>query len=760
MGDQHRVRKATVQLPSGAFEVANCRGSERVSAPFEYRVRVLGPADALTAIAPGVSAQLLLSDELSAPRSIRGLVGEIAVSASSARTSCADLLIVPLTRPLELAHTSRAYVDMSAIEIATQLLSSHGVPFRLELRRDYPRSPYRAQRAESDWGYLLRLLGEVGIYLWFDHDADSAVVLADHSPAAFAITLPVLRDTALSDEIEWVTALGPFVAQASTSVATQSFSWKNPSLALNAIDRAPARRSAADGGPSPLASLEARTPGPAGSYESYDAPGGGPATPSATSAVVAHGAELAALARGGGVGRARSLRVFPGRALHADETLDSDGQALFIISTSLELADASDKSFAVSFEAAPLASPYRAPAPPSGSRLRRGGAGHAGGLSYGVVVASDGDEVYPSADGRVRVQMHWDREGKRDEHAGTWMRVAQRGAPGSMMYPRTGWVVATLHEEGSADCPLVLSRIHDGEHPPAYSLPENKTRVVYKTATTPGGGSFNELHFEDRLGAENVYWHASRDMVISTDANKTERIERDALHRVGRDQRVTTGRDHSLSVRNDQHHSVAAHEKIKTGAGRTTAVGGSESVRIGGSRNLHAHENVNLNVEETRKLKVGAAALEVSLGQMSASSEDALLLVGGAVLRASKKNVTDATAEVAMSIVGGVALELAAENRTTQVDGDFTEIVGEDLQIQSGGRVTEAADETADFMVGGTLSLEAKKEIRVGAKDSIKLVCGSSSIVMTPSGIELCADAIQLAGSKLDIQTKLVKHNS
>ena len=48
------------------------------------------------------------------------------------------------------------------------------------------------------------------------------------------------------------------------------------------------------------------------------------------------------------------------------------------------------------------------------------------------------------------------------------------------------------------------------------TLPANKTRVVFKTATTPGGGSFNEIYFEDRKGAEEMFINASRDMKIRT----------------------------------------------------------------------------------------------------------------------------------------------------------------------------------------------------------------------------------------------------
>ena len=93
------------------------------------------------------------------------------------------------------------------------------------------------------------------------------------------------------------------------------------------------------------------------------------------------------------------------------------------------------------------------------------------GLQLGNVIGPDGQEVHPDPLARVRVILHWDRLGTHDEKGGTWMRVAQRGAPGSMLFPRMGWNVATFNEEGTVDAPSVIWRIHDGEHVPRVPAP-------------------------------------------------------------------------------------------------------------------------------------------------------------------------------------------------------------------------------------------------------------------------------------------------
>ncbi|KPY21777.1 Rhs element Vgr protein, partial [Pseudomonas syringae pv. philadelphi] len=55
--------------------------------------------------------------------------------------------------------------------------------------------------------------------------------------------------------------------------------------------------------------------------------------------------------------------------------------------------------------------------------------------------------------------------------------------------------------------------------------PTNKTRTVFKTFSSPGGGGYNELRIEDKKGAEQIFIHAQRDW--------DENIENDQKIRVG-----------------------------------------------------------------------------------------------------------------------------------------------------------------------------------------------------------------------------------
>ena len=42
-----------------------------------------------------------------------------------------------------------------------------------------------------------------------------------------------------------------------------------------------------------------------------------------------------------------------------------------------------------------------------------------------IVVGKSGEEIWTDEHGRVKVQFHWDRYGKKDENSSCWVRVAQ-----------------------------------------------------------------------------------------------------------------------------------------------------------------------------------------------------------------------------------------------------------------------------------------------------------------------------------------------
>ena len=320
-----------------------------------------------------------------------------------------------------------------------------------------------------------------------------------------------------------------------------------------------------------------------GTLEIYDSPGGGPVDP-AEAKRIAVIKETAAKAAAAGVGSwTNCVRAYPGRVILPGGHAMLDGP-YFVTKVVYEVrqrrrdSGSTDRPWIVQMEGIPKATPY---GPPWRMPLAR-----QAGIQTGRVVGPAGEEIYPTDIGEVRVEQHWDRTGSGDEKGGMWMRVAQRGANDSLQLPRMGWNVLTYNEEGAVDAPSVLTRVNDGDHMPAYPLPENKTRVVFKTQTTPANGTFNEIYFEDTTGAEEMFINASKDMNLYIQQNMTEGVGNDSTRTVGNNNQFTVLDDFSEHVEHDQSVTIGGNDELDLTADRVELTDNNLSITIGGNREM------------------------------------------------------------------------------------------------------------------------------------------------------------------------------
>jgi type VI secretion system secreted protein VgrG len=214
----------------------------------------------------------------------------------------------------------------------------------------------------------------------------------------------------------------------------------------------------------------------------------------------------------------------------------------------------------------PLGQRYR-PAPPPRPRVA--------GPHLATVVGPQTDEIHTDALGRIKVWMRWDddRDPTNAARSTCWVRVAQLWAGagyGACWIPRVGMEVVVVFVDGNPDEPLVTGCVYNGGNPPPEALPDDRTRSVFRTASSPGGiaAGFNELRFEDAAGAEQVYLRAQRDLDERVLANHTTHI--------GRNETLVVGNDRSKRVDGDEHRGVAGD--------RTTTIGGSDNAIVRGGR--------------------------------------------------------------------------------------------------------------------------------------------------------------------------------
>jgi type VI secretion system secreted protein VgrG len=240
-----------------------------------------------------------------------------------------------------------------------------------------------------------------------------------------------------------------------------------------------------------------------------------------------------------------------------------------------------------------------------------------------MVVGKQGEEIWTDKYGRIKVQFHWDREGKRDENSSCWIRVAQGWAGkrwGALYTPRIGQEVVVSFLEGDPDQPLVTGSVYNADTLPPYALPENATRSTIKSNSSKGGGGYNELRFEDKKGAEQVFLHAQK--------NLDQRVLKDSLDWVGGDRHSKVDNDLREKVGGDRHSSVGGNRNEKaTGAVSMTAgtqmiIDGKLKTGVTAGLDVHIKGGMNVVIEAgaTITMKVGTTFLTITPAMILAST--------------------------------------------------------------------------------------------------------------------------------------------
>jgi len=149
------------------------------------------------------------------------------------------------------------------------------------------------------------------------------------------------------------------------------------------------------------------------------------------------------------------------------------------------------------------------------------------------VTGPKGSEICTNEYGQIKVQFHWDREGKNDNNTTCWLRVAQAMAGpnfGAHYTPRVGQEVVVSFENGNPDKPFVSGTLYHHEHLPPFAK-DDGLRSGFRSHSSKGGGpnNYNELSFYDKKGSEEIYIQAEKDLNANIKHNETHKVG-DTLH--------------------------------------------------------------------------------------------------------------------------------------------------------------------------------------------------------------------------------------
>ena len=303
-------------------------------------------------------------------------------------------------------------------------------------------------------------------------------------------------------------------------------------------------------------------------------------------------------------------------------------------------------------------------------------------IQTAVVVGPKGEEIYTDEHGRVKVQFHWDREGKRDENTSCWMRVSQAHAGrgfGGIDLPRVGEEVIVSFIEGDLDRPMITGRVYHKESMPPFALPGEKTRSGLKSKTYKGGG-YNEMSMDDTPGKEQIRIHGQHnlDTVIENDEthkigkNRTKDIGVDEVMTIGNNQKLKVGVNKTVDVGTDHTETVGANQNIKIAANQATKVGANQSTTVAAAQSnsvgTNKTENVGMMSNEMvgfmKTTNVGAAYSIIS----GAAMNTAVGFLSGEEVGLTKKIIVGSKLEI---IVGASKLVMEAGGKVTIEGTEF-----------------------------------------------------------------------------------------
>ena len=559
-------------------------------------------------------------------------------------------IVAPWMWFLTRTRNCRIFQNLSVQDIIEKIFKEHGFPYKPRLSGNYTPWEYCVQYRESDFDFVSRLMEQEGIYYYYEYDENqNTLILADspssHDPVSGyeEIHLRPPGSHASEEVSEYIRQFIPQLNHLPGTYTHTDFNFETPQADLRASSSSP--------GDYPLANLEI-----------YDYPGeyekhheGEDWARSRMEEITAQAEVVSGWGdtRGMAAGSTFNLIGADDSALNQKYLTTAATHTLNTGEYETGRADADDGPvYEVKFTVQPITRIFRPERETEKPRIR--------GLQTATVTGPGGEEIYTDKYGRIKVQFHWDREGKYDANTTCFMRVAQTWAGnrwGATFTPRIGQEVVVAFLEGDPDSPLVIGSVYNGQQMAPYlgdgpdpDHPNEKNISGIKSCSTKGGRGYNEWRFDDTKGKEQVFFHAEKDMDM--------RVKNDTRTDVGGSVHLTVG------YQDAQGQSVGnVQEKIRR------------------SKTIHAGENIVDYADNQRRTYVGTNGQyreQIDAGgNFTASADGTFSIKAGNVL-------------IEASVEGQISLKCGASFVVIKPEGIY--INGPMVYVNSGGASADAKD--------------------------------------------------------------------
>ncbi len=600
MGDMTHVYEVKTKLTDKKIFLYELAGEEELGRAFKYTLTLLTTDQFDLQKLLGEPLSVKIQKEDGRPyRYLSGIATEVEGAGESGIHQVIKVTLRPWFWVLTLTSDNLIFQEKTALEIIKQVFSDHGfADYQDKTSATYRKRDYCVQYGETAFEFVSRLMEEEGIYYYFEHaDNKHTMVMCDalaaHAKATMAdgkqeLVFRMPSERTYGQEV--VYSWSPRHSLRTQKVSLESYDFENSAAELKGdnVDKQKHPHSglekyeygqlwskAADG--KQLATV--RREENAARYQVVDALSNAP---------------------GVAAGHLLTLAEHPEKEQNAEYLVT--GVRIELRNNEIETlaGEQEDAFYRVAFSSVKSSVQYRSERTTARGAVR--------GPQTALVVGPKSEEIWTDKMGRIKVQFHWDRKGKKDENSSCWIRVASTWAGsawGAISIPRVGQEVIVDFLEGDPDQPIVTGSVYNDKNMPPFTLPDNKTQSGIRTRSTKDGTTktFNELRFEDKKGSEEVYFHAEKDF--------RRVVENDDHLIVGKDKKDKG--DQTVEIHNDR--TVTLDEgtdslTVKKGDRTAKIEKGDDSLDVSaGNQNVKVKKKISIEAGDELHIKVGMSSL-------------------------------------------------------------------------------------------------------------------------------------------------------
>jgi len=690
------VHEIGVAVPSLQFIFWKMRVEEGLGKPFRIELEMFAEkADADPEKMLGTPLVVTVTKPDGDKRYFHGLVSRFAYVGRRGRYHRYSVVVRPWLWFLTRTSDCRIFQQLTVPDILEKVFRDKNgfSDYKRSLSGTYRTWDYCVQYRESDFAFVSRLMEQEGIYYYFEHTANKHTLVMADAPSAHALMsddgeLPYRGGGDGRIGQDHVHTWLRYQEVQTATYVLQDFNFTKPKANLES--RSQVKRSHA------LAS-----------YERYDYPGEyQETTEGGVYAKARIEEQQSQYLRAEGEGS--SCDIAAGKKFNLVEfPRDAENMEYLCLNAKFEIESGeieqltgdSTNRFDFGIEAGDAKQVFRAPQSTPKPIIS--------GPQTAVVVGKAGEEIWTDTYGRVKVQFHWDREGKTDENSSCWVRVAQVWAGknwGAMHVPRIGQEVIVEFLEGDPDRPIITGRVYNQDQMPPYVLPDNATQSGLKSRSTKEGtgDTFNELRFEDKKGAEEVYFHAEKDFNRVVENNDTLKVGFEKKDKG--DQDIKIHNNQTLEVGNAK--SEDGSQTITVWKNRTETVKeGNETVTID-----KGHRAITVSTgNDTHTVSTGNREVIVSTGNdthtISTGNREVTISTGNDTLTVSAGNLTIDVSAGKCAVTAATEIELTVGGSSIKIEPAKITISSPEVAISGDSKVAVAG---AMVQINGSAMVEVQ----------------------------------------------------